>query len=204
MSVQVSTSPAGRLTATDRQHMEDVGWLTCMSLVLLGNYSQTGHFGGPLAYTPYNVAVHLAGPDLGGLRFDYRRPKHPYPTSSCSPQAIARPPATRFGWCSARRSARRFEATGDKRYDVDHQGSRCCRSTHRIPSWRRRTENTSLRPCTRRPSALRAGEGAGHSGAVGPHRIDRPHERRQRRPVRRRASRSRPARPPSGTSSARR
>ena len=52
--------------------------MTCMTLVLLGNYAQTGHFGGPLAYTPYNVATHLAGPELGGLRFDYRRPKHPY------------------------------------------------------------------------------------------------------------------------------
>jgi transketolase N-terminal domain/subunit len=62
----------------DRQRLEDVGFMTCMTLVLLGNYSQTGHFGGPLAYTPYNVAVHLAGPKLGGLRFDYRRPKHPY------------------------------------------------------------------------------------------------------------------------------
>ena len=57
---------------------EDVGYMTCMTLVLLGNYAQTGHFGGPLAYTPYNVAVHLAGPELGGLRYDYRRPKHPY------------------------------------------------------------------------------------------------------------------------------
>ena len=49
-----------------------------MTLVLLGNYAQTGHFGGPLAYTPYNVAVHLAGPEFGGLRYDYRRPKHPF------------------------------------------------------------------------------------------------------------------------------
>ena len=52
--------------------------MTCMTLTLLGNYAQTGHFGGPLAYTPFNVATHLAGPDLGGLRYDYRRPKHPY------------------------------------------------------------------------------------------------------------------------------
>src|SRR6266436_3613983 len=52
--------------------------MTCMTLTLLGNYAQTGHFGGPLAYTPYNVAAHLAGPELGGLRYDYRRPKHPY------------------------------------------------------------------------------------------------------------------------------
>ena len=62
----------------DLAGMEDTGFLTCMTLVLLGNYAQTGHFGGPLAYTPYNVASHLAGPDLGGLRYDYRRPQHPY------------------------------------------------------------------------------------------------------------------------------
>ena len=79
MSAQVLTSPRTSLDVPyDRQQMEDIGFMTCMALTLLGNYSQTGHFGGPLAYTPYNVAVHLAGPELGGLRFDYRRPKHPY------------------------------------------------------------------------------------------------------------------------------
>ena len=62
----------------DRERVEDIGFMTCMTLVLLGNYAQTGHFGGPLAYTPYNVALHLAGPELGGLRYDIRRPKHPY------------------------------------------------------------------------------------------------------------------------------
>ncbi|HET9469208.1 MAG TPA: hypothetical protein VFO48_12375, partial [Vicinamibacterales bacterium] len=66
------------LDPKEKQRLEDVGFMTCMTLTLLGNYAQTGHFGGPLAYTPYNVAVHLAGPNLGGLRHDYRRPKHPY------------------------------------------------------------------------------------------------------------------------------
>jgi len=78
----LSTAPDASLTAdlrsSDLERLEDVGFMTCMTLVLLGNYAQTGHFGGPLAYTPYNVAVHLAGPEQGGLRFDYRRPKHPY------------------------------------------------------------------------------------------------------------------------------
>tara|TARA_B100000809_G_scaffold233193_1_gene249732 strand:- start:2162 stop:4597 length:2436 start_codon:yes stop_codon:yes gene_type:complete len=49
-----------------------------MLITLLGNYAQTGHFGGPLAYVPYVVTSHLIGPAAGGLRFDYRRPKHPY------------------------------------------------------------------------------------------------------------------------------
>src|SRR5258707_14676238 len=61
----------------ERGRLEDVGFMTCMTLVLLGNYAETGHFGGPLAYTPCNVAVHLIGPGRGGLRYDYRRPKHP-------------------------------------------------------------------------------------------------------------------------------
>jgi len=62
----------------DKQRLEDVSFLSAMTLVMMGNYSQTGHFGGPLAYTPYVVATHLVGPELGGLKYDYRRPKHPY------------------------------------------------------------------------------------------------------------------------------
>ena len=49
------------LALHDLQQLEDVGFMTCMTLVLLGNYAQTGHFGGPLAYTPFNVVTHLAG-----------------------------------------------------------------------------------------------------------------------------------------------
>ena len=62
----------------DSKRIGDVGFLTAMTLTLLGNYSQTGHFGGPLAYTPYVVTTHLIGPENGGLRYDYHRPKHPY------------------------------------------------------------------------------------------------------------------------------
>src|SRR5215510_9666899 len=40
----------------ERQRLEDIGYMTSMTLTLLGNYAQTGHFGGPLAYTPFNVA----------------------------------------------------------------------------------------------------------------------------------------------------
>ena len=50
MSVQ--TSPLSRTASQplpDRQRLEDVGFMTCMTLTLLGNYAQTGHFGGPLA-----------------------------------------------------------------------------------------------------------------------------------------------------------
>ena len=67
MTVQrVQTATASSMLPYDRERMEDVGFMTCMTLVLLGNYAQTGHFGGPLAYTPFNVATHLAGPGNGG------------------------------------------------------------------------------------------------------------------------------------------
>jgi len=49
-----------------------------MTMVLMGNYAQTGHFGGPLATIPYCVAAHLSGPERGGLRYDLREPKHPF------------------------------------------------------------------------------------------------------------------------------
>jgi transketolase len=110
------TSPGP--AAYDR-HMEDIGYMTCMTLVLLGNYSQTGHFGGPLAYTPYNVAVHLAGPELGGLRYDYRRPKHPYADKFMLAGGHCVPTCYALWMIMGQALVRKFEMTGDPRYKVD-------------------------------------------------------------------------------------
>ena len=69
-----ATSPVPLIESPfDRERLEDVGFMTCMTLTLLGNYQQTGHFGGPLAYTPFNVAAHLIGltPNDRYLRFGY-------------------------------------------------------------------------------------------------------------------------------------
>jgi transketolase len=99
--------------------MEDVGYMTCMTLLLLGNYSQTGHFGGPLAYTPYNVAVHLAGPELGGLRYDYRRPKHPYGDKFMLAGGHCIPTCYALWMIMGQAFERKFEMTGDQRYKVD-------------------------------------------------------------------------------------
>jgi transketolase len=113
-------SPVRELdTPFERQRLEDVGFMTCMTLVLLGNYSQTGHFGGPLAYTPYNVAVHLAGPALGGLRFDYRRPKHPYGDKFMLAGGHCIPTCYALWMILGQALERRFAATGDKKYFVD-------------------------------------------------------------------------------------
>src|SRR5262245_56742496 len=118
MSVHATVAPAVTLTATDRQHLEDVGFMTCMTLVLLGNYSQTGHFGGPLAYTPYNVATHLAGPDQGGLRFDYRRPKHPYSDKFMLAAGHCAPTCYALWMILGQALYRKYQQTGDSRYYV--------------------------------------------------------------------------------------
>jgi transketolase len=118
MSVQAPAAPSTSLTPTDKQQMEDVGFLTCMTLTLLGNYAQTGHFGGPLAYTPYNVAVHLAGPELGGLRHDYRRPKHPYGDKFMLAAGHCAPTCYALWMVMGEALYRKYKATGDKKYYV--------------------------------------------------------------------------------------
>ncbi|HVZ49831.1 MAG TPA: hypothetical protein VG916_13680, partial [Gemmatimonadaceae bacterium] len=83
------------------------------------NYSQTGHFGGPLAYTPYNVAVHLAGPERGGLRYDYRRPKHPSTDKFMLAGGHCINTCYSLWMLMGEAMARRLAATGDRRYAVD-------------------------------------------------------------------------------------
>ena len=101
--------------------LDDVGYMTCMTLVLLGNYAQTGHLGGPLAYTPYNVAAHLAGPENGGLRYDYRRPKHPYCDKFMLAAGHSVPTLYAMWMIMGQALYRKHQQTGDPRYHVDPQ-----------------------------------------------------------------------------------
>ena len=105
--------------AYDRQRFEDVGFLTAMTLTLLGNYQQTGHFGGPLAYTPYNIAMHLAGPENGGLSYDYRRPKHPFGDKLLLAGGHNIPTLYALWMIMGEAMARRHAATADNRFHVD-------------------------------------------------------------------------------------
>jgi transketolase len=116
MSVQAVSVSTTR--PSDVEQMEDVGFMTCMTLVLLGNYAQTGHFGGPLAYTPFNVVTHLAGPEKGGLRYDYRRPKHPYADKFMLAAGHCAPTCYALWMIMGEALARRYRATGDRRYYV--------------------------------------------------------------------------------------
>ena len=108
---------------TDLQHMEDIGFMTCMTLVLLGNYAQTGHFGGPLAYTPFNVAAHLAPREQGGLHYDYRRPKHPYADKFMLAAGHCAPTCYALWMILGEALERKFKATGDKRYYVSPENA---------------------------------------------------------------------------------
>ena len=118
MSQASPASVGGSTVPSERQRLEDVGYMTCMTLVLLGNYAQTGHFGGPLAYTPFNVATHLAGPASGGLRFDYRRQKHPYRRQVHAGRRPLRADLLRAVDDHGRGDVPPDAATGDRRYHV--------------------------------------------------------------------------------------
>jgi len=103
----------------DRDRLEDIGFLTAMTLTVMGNYSQTGHFGGPLAYTPYTVSAHLIGPELGGLRYDYRRPKHPFSDRFMLAGGHNAPVLYALWMIQGEAMARKEATTGDSRYHVD-------------------------------------------------------------------------------------
>ena len=103
----------------NKSRLEDVGFMTAMTLTVMGNYAQTGHFGGPLAYTPYTVASHLVGPEFGGLRFDYRRPKHPYADRFMLAGGHNAPVTYALWMIMGEALARKHAKSGDDAYHVD-------------------------------------------------------------------------------------
>ena len=119
MNIEVKKMNAATLSAEERARLEDVGFMTCMTLVMLGNYAQTGHFGGPLAYTPFNVTAHLLGPQRGGLRYDIRRPKHPFSDKFMMAAGHSVPTCYALYMILGQAMERRFKATGDKKYAVE-------------------------------------------------------------------------------------
>ena len=117
------TDRSVQLPEYDRERLEDIGFLTSMTLVLLGNYHQTGHFGGPTAYAPYTVASHLAGPENGGLTFDYRRPKHPFADRFMLAGGHNVPVMYALWIIMGEALDRKHTETGDDRYKADPKTS---------------------------------------------------------------------------------
>ncbi len=118
-SIQVIPSASTQQALAYDPLLDDIGYMTCMTLVLLGNYAQTGHLGGPLAYTPYNVAAHLIGPENGGLRYDYRRPKHPYSDKFMLAAGHSIPTCYALWMIMGQALYRKYQQTSDPRYHVD-------------------------------------------------------------------------------------
>jgi len=109
----------GNLSKEDLERFDDVGSLTAMVMILLGNYAQTGHFGGPLSYTPANVVLHLAGGKNGGLAYDIRDPKHPLTDKYLLAGGHCAPTNYALWIVLYEAMKKRFEATGDEKYKVD-------------------------------------------------------------------------------------
>ena len=64
------------------------------------------------------MATHLAGPENGGLRYDYRRPKHPYSDKFMLAAGHCAPTCYALWMIMGEALARRYRATGDKKYYV--------------------------------------------------------------------------------------
>ena len=112
----------------DREKLEDVGFMTCMTLVLLGNYAQTGHFGGPLAYTPYNVAVASGRAGVGRIALRLSAPQAPLSaTSSCWRAGTAFRPATRLWMIMGQAMERKYTGDGRSRAITWIRRWRSCR-----------------------------------------------------------------------------
>ena len=118
-SERSTSSRSVELPAYEREYFDDVAFMTCMVLVLMGNYRGSGHFGGPTAYTPYNVALHLGGTELGGMSYDIREPKHPYTDKFMLAGGHCIPTCYALWIILYEAMARRHAATGDDRFAVD-------------------------------------------------------------------------------------
>ncbi len=107
------------LPVYERRRFDDVAFMTAMVNVLICNYAQTGHFGGPMSYTPANVALHLGGPELGALAYDIREPKHPYTDKFMLAGGHCIPTCYALWMILYEALARESESTGDERYKFD-------------------------------------------------------------------------------------
>ncbi|MCS5643030.1 MAG: hypothetical protein NZ807_07170, partial [Dehalococcoidia bacterium] len=120
---QVASARTVNVPEYDRERLEDVGFLASMTFVLMCNYHQTGHFGGPTAYMPYTVATHLAGPENGGMTFDYRRPKHPFADKFMLAGGHNAPATYALWMIMGEALSQKHATTGDDRYKADPKAS---------------------------------------------------------------------------------
>ena len=120
---QVLTDNLVQVPDYDKERLEQLGFLTNMTFVLMCNYHQTGHFGGGTAYTPYVISTHLAGPENGGMTFDYRRPKHPFSDKFMLAGGHNAPVTYAMWMLMGEALDRKHKTTGDDKYKADAEAS---------------------------------------------------------------------------------
>ena len=65
----------------------------------------------------FHVPANAAGPDRGGLRFDYRRPKHPYSDKFMLAAGHCAPTCYALWIIMGEALHRKYQATGDRQSD---------------------------------------------------------------------------------------
>ena len=85
------------------------------------------------------------GPELGGLRYDYRRPKHPFGDKFMLAGGHSVPTCYALWMIMGQAMERKFKATGDKRYYVDPQRRDAADRRARLPPRRGRAEDPACR-----------------------------------------------------------
>jgi len=99
--------------------LEDIGFLTAMNIVLMCNYASSGHFGGPMSYTPGVVTAHLGGLENGCLSYDIRDPKKPLTDRFMMTGGHCVPTCYALWMILYQAMDSQYRITGDSRYRCD-------------------------------------------------------------------------------------
>ena len=108
------------------------------------------------------------GPELGGLRYDYRRPKHPYGDKFMLAGGHCIPTCYALWMIMGQALARKYKATGDKRYYVDPHVAMLGYRRAGLSPRRRRARNAARRTmawpiirCSPKPKGAASGRWPG-------------------------------------------
>ena len=117
-SIDVASSSSRQQALAYDPLLDDIGYMNCKTLVLLGNYAQTGHLAGPLACTLYKVAVHLIVLKTTDSVSITAGRSILTPINSCS-WGHSIPTCYALWVIKGQTVYRKYQQTGDARYRVD-------------------------------------------------------------------------------------
>ena len=164
MSVQTAPSRESLLDSTDKQRLEDVGFHDMHDPHPARQLRPDRPF--RRARWPIRRITSrctLSGPQLGGLRHDYRRPKHPYGDKFMLAAGHCAPTCYALWMIMGEALYRKFKATGDKKYyvapkdgflSIDALGFR--RGAGALKTLLSRIRGSQTTRCSRRPKRAAA------------------------------------------------